>query len=41
MRLMESGDSQDRVGVRAVGEKLELWGLTNLRDRIQVIPSML
>lgn len=29
------------VGVKAVGEKFELWGLTSLRDEIQVMPSVL
>lgn len=33
--------SQDRVGIKAVGEKFELWGLTSLRNEIQVMPSML
>lgn len=37
----ESGKSQDRVGVKAVGEKFELWGLTSLRDGIQVTQSVL
>lgn len=37
----ESGKSQDRVGVKTIGEKLELWGLTSLEEGVQAVPNVL